>query len=64
MTMHKIPESAILGRDSGISGVPIRILDTDGTTARVQIEGCGIHVRQGQIHTVPADKIRRHDDYS
>lgn len=63
--MHKIAERAALPH-IGEHGntVPVRVLDSDGTTARVQVEGCGIHLRQGQIHTVPADQIRRTDDYS
>jgi hypothetical protein len=58
--MHEIRETAITGGDTGISGVPIRILDThDDGTSRIQTEGPGIHVGQGQVFTVPTNDIRR-----
>jgi hypothetical protein len=56
--MHQIPETAITGGDTGISGVPIRILSSDGDTSRVLTEGPGIHVGQGEVHTVPTAAIR------
>lgn len=58
--MHVIRETDITGGDTGISGVPIRILATnDDGTSRVQVEGPGIHVRQGAVHTVRTADIRR-----
>ncbi|MFE4691735.1 hypothetical protein ACFRH6_16950 [Streptomyces sp. NPDC056749] len=39
--------------------VPVRVLEDDGTTARVLIEGCGIHLRQGQIHNVASTDVQR-----
>ncbi|MFE7752148.1 hypothetical protein [Streptomyces sp. NPDC057428] len=58
MPLHAIPEKAALPHiaTAGCT-VPVHILEDDGTTARVQIEGCGIHLRQGQIHTVASDAI-------
>ena len=60
MPIHAIPERAALPH-IGTAGctVPVRVLADDGTTARVQIEGCGIHLRQGQIHSVPSDAVER-----
>jgi hypothetical protein len=64
MATHKVAESALTGGEPGISGVPIRILTDNGTTARVRVEGSGIHVRPGQTHTVASDHIRLAGDYS
>jgi hypothetical protein len=60
MPLHKIDEKAVLPEigDHGIT-VPALVLEDDGTTARIQIEGCGIHLRQGQIHTVPSNALQR-----
>ncbi|MFF1444138.1 hypothetical protein [Streptomyces sp. NPDC058295] len=59
MPIHKVDEKSVLPHigGSGIT-VPVRVIADDGNTARVQIEGCGIHLRQGQIHTVPSDQIK------
>ncbi|MCX5197212.1 hypothetical protein OOK31_25495 [Streptomyces sp. NBC_00249] len=59
MPTHAIPERAVLpvGTDSTI--VPVRVLADDGETAQVLIEGCGIHLRQGQIHDVASTDLRR-----
>lgn len=45
----------------GVHGtrVPVRVLTDDGTTARVQVEGCGVLLRQGAVHTVPSAAVRR-----
>ena len=60
MPLHVIDEKAVRPEigDGGIT-VPVRVLDDDGTTARVQIEGCGIHLRQGAVHTVASSAVRR-----
>jgi len=60
MPMHQIPERAALPH-IGEHGntVPVRILTDDGTTTRVLVEGAGIHLRQGQIHTVPSGSVER-----
>ncbi len=39
--------------------VLVKVIANDGTNATVVIEGCGIYVRQGQIHTVPASALQR-----
>ncbi|MGW1182977.1 hypothetical protein ACWD7Y_05245 [Streptomyces drozdowiczii] len=59
MPLHAIPEKAALPHISSDGcTVPVRVLEDDGATARVLIEGCGIHLRQGQIHTVPSDAVQ------
>lgn len=60
MPMHVIDENAVLP-EIGQHGntVPVHVLDDDGTLARVQIEGCGIHLRQGAVHTVASTAVRR-----
>ncbi|MET9725442.1 hypothetical protein [Streptomyces zaomyceticus] len=58
--MYVIDESTIwpsLGRNG--TTVRIRVLSDNGVTAQIQIEDCGVHARQGQVHTVPADAVRR-----
>ena len=39
--------------------LPVRILNDNGTTARIQIEGCGVLLRQGAVHTVPSTAVQR-----
>jgi hypothetical protein len=34
------------------SNVRVDVLSEDGETAKVRIEDCGVHARQGQLHTV------------
>lgn len=60
MPMRVIDEKAVLP-EIGQHGntVPVRVLDDDGTLARVQIEGCGIHLRQGAVHIVALTAVRR-----
>lgn len=60
MTIHQICERAVLPHvgEHGVT-VPVRVLADNGATARVQIEGCGIHLRQGAVHTVPSHTIHR-----
>ena len=60
MPIHQIPERAALPH-IGEHGntVPVRILTNNGTTAQVLIEGCGIHLRQGAVHTVPSNPVER-----
>lgn len=60
MPMHAIEEKAVrpeIGEHGVI--VPVRVLSDDGTTARVQIEGCGVLLRQGAVHTVPSSTVTR-----
>ncbi|GAA3956880.1 hypothetical protein GCM10022384_07500 [Streptomyces marokkonensis] len=58
--MHQVEEKEIrpeLG-ECGTT-VPVRVLTDDGSTARVQIDGCGVLLRQGAVHTVPSTAVRR-----
>ncbi|MEU7399989.1 hypothetical protein [Streptomyces sp. NPDC044948] len=60
MPMHVIDENAVLpeiGEDG--TTVPVHVLADDGTTARVQIEGCGVLLRQGAVHQVASTAVRR-----
>jgi hypothetical protein len=34
------------------SNVRVHVLSDDGVVARVRVEGCGVHARQGEIHDV------------
>ncbi|MFI0929710.1 hypothetical protein ACH4TP_38165 [Streptomyces sp. NPDC021012] len=57
--MHVIDENVIwpsLGRNG--TTVRARVLSDDGATAQIQIEDCGVHARQGQVHQVPSDAVR------
>jgi hypothetical protein len=58
--MHVIDEKAVRP-DLGTAGttVPVRVLADDGTLARVQIEGCGVLLRQGAVHQVASAAVRR-----
>lgn len=60
MPMHQIEEQAArpeIGQHGVI--VPVRVLADDGTTARVLIEGAGIHLRQGAVHDVPSTAVKK-----
>lgn len=46
----RVEEQALYGSPG--SNVRVRVLSDDGQVARVQIEDCGVHARQGQVHTV------------
>ncbi|MEU9494565.1 MULTISPECIES: hypothetical protein [Streptomyces] len=61
MPMHAIPETAALPHldPRYVTTVPVRVIADDGTTATVQIEGCGIHLRQGAVHDVPSSTVER-----
>ncbi|MFF7527345.1 hypothetical protein [Streptomyces pseudovenezuelae] len=60
MPNTKINEAAVTGGNPDYQvTVPVDVLEDDGTTAKVRIEGCGIHVRQGHIHNVPSTAIHR-----
>ena len=59
MPINKIPEAAVTGREGSGVDVPVHVIEDNGTTARVQIEGCGIQLRQGQVHTVDSHRIER-----
>jgi hypothetical protein len=64
MPMHRIRERDIpaLGYDAtGGTIVKVSLLEDDGTTARIQVQDCGVAARQGQIHTVASSAVRRHD---
>ncbi|MFE7547067.1 hypothetical protein [Streptomyces gardneri] len=57
--MYVIDESTIwpsLGRNG--TTVRVRVLSDNGATAQIQIEDCGVHARQGQVHPVPSGAIR------
>lgn len=57
-TMHKIRERDIPKvRGEGIT-VKIAVLERFGDEARIQIQDCGVHVRQGETYTVPSEAIR------
>jgi len=59
MPTTKIDESAVTGREGYGCTLPVDVLNDDGTTARVRIEGSGVHLRQGHIHTVASTAIKR-----
>lgn len=57
--MYKISEADArpdLNRRS-VTNVRVSVIADDGTTARVQIQDCGIHLRQGEIYTVPSTAL-------
>jgi hypothetical protein len=54
---YKISET-VLGHRNGIV-LPVRVLVNDGTTARVRINACGMHLYDGQICTVPSSALQR-----
>jgi hypothetical protein len=58
MPNKKIEESAVTGRNGYGVDLPVYVLEDNGTTARVQIQGCGIQLRQGEIYTVASDRIQ------
>ncbi|MBL3669077.1 hypothetical protein JL475_24400 [Streptomyces sp. M2CJ-2] len=58
--MHAIEERAArpeVGAHGAI--VPVRVLADDGHQAEVQVEGCGVLLRQGAVHTVPSSALQR-----
>lgn len=59
--MYAIPESAALPHldPRYVTNVRVHVIENDGTTARVRIEGCGIHLRQGHIHNVLSSALER-----
>lgn len=56
MPIEMINESAVTGRVG--CDVPIRVLADDGTSARVITEGTGIHLKQGEVHTVRSSDVK------
>lgn len=60
MSMHQIDERAVRP-ELGAHGttVPVQVIADDGTTARIQIEGCGVLLRQGAVHDVPSTAVQR-----
>lgn len=58
MPINNISESAVTGRPGGCD-LPIHVINDNGTTAEVRIEGTGVHLTQGQVHTVASGAIRR-----
>jgi hypothetical protein len=58
MPIDKIHESAVTQHGGSGCDIPVRVLDDNGTTARVITEGTGIHVKQGQVHTVPSSEVK------
>lgn len=59
MPTTKIDEAAVTGRTGSGCTLPVDVLDDNGVTARVRIEGSGVHLRQGHIHTVASTAIQR-----
>ena len=58
--MHQIDERAVRPElDNDGTTVPVDVLADDGTTARVQVQGCGVLLRQGAVHIVPSTAVRR-----
>ena len=58
MSMHKIRERDIPKvHGEGIT-VKIQFLERHGDETRIQIQDCGVFVRQGEIYTVPSEVIR------
>jgi hypothetical protein len=39
------------------SNVRVRVLSNDGQTAEVMIQDCGVHARQGNVHTVASSAL-------
>lgn len=58
MPINKISESAVTGRPGGCD-LPIHVINDNGTTAEVRIEGTGVYLAQGQVRTVASDAIQR-----
>ncbi|OKI16607.1 hypothetical protein [Streptomyces sp. CB03911] len=57
MPTNQIAEAAITGRSGGCD-LPVRVLNDNGTTAQILIEGTGIYLTQGQVHTVSTTDVR------
>ncbi|MFE7233873.1 hypothetical protein ACFVAF_25050 [Streptomyces sp. NPDC057596] len=58
MSVNKIHESAATGRGGIGRTLPVDVIEDDGTTARVQIQGTGLYLTQGETHTVPSSQVR------
>jgi hypothetical protein len=59
MPNTKIDESAVTGREGSGCTLPVDVLNDNGTTALVRIEGSGVQLRQGHLHTVASTSIQR-----
>lgn len=57
MPTTKISESAVTGRPGGCD-LPVHVINDNGTTAEIRIEGTGVYLTQGQIHTVESAAIK------
>lgn len=57
--MRQIEERAVRP-ELGAHGttVPVQVLTDDGTTARIQVEGCGVLLRQGAVHEIPSTAVK------
>lgn len=57
--MYAIPETAARPEfdPRHVTNVRVAVLSDDGVTARVRIEDCGIHLRQGEIYDVPTTAL-------
>lgn len=51
VTCHVYVEEQDLFGSSGCN-VRVDVISNDGQTARVRVDDCGVHARQGQEHTV------------
>jgi hypothetical protein len=59
----KVAEGVLTGRPgSGICRIEVRVLEDDGTNARVMTEGPGIQVRAGQAFTVASSDLKDRND--
>jgi hypothetical protein len=56
VTCHTYVEESDLFGSPGCC-VRVDVLHNDGQNARVRVEDCGVHARQGQIHTVAVSAL-------
>jgi hypothetical protein len=56
VTCHVFVEEQDLFGSPG-SNVRVRVLSDDGQHAEVLVDDCGVHARQGQMHTVRSSAL-------
>ena len=56
VTCHVYVEEQDLFGTSGCN-VRVDVLANDGRTARVRVDDCGVHARQGQVREVPSSAL-------
>ncbi|MDX3230608.1 hypothetical protein [Streptomyces sp. ME19-01-6] len=54
--MHKVEEKDLVGYEGSL--IPVRVLATTGTTARVITKRAGVHVTGDQIYEVPISALQ------